>query len=162
MPVLSTIYKMTLWDLGKLGRPVNLILNAYDSIFYERGCGSYFPLDVLLRSSCQVILSEEILVDLWLRLHHRQQGKDKRAVAAQWDHRIQLQHRRRVSFSLTRYTEQWKWTRRSRSWKVKTPGDTQSGWRKVVIFLFRDFFFLLHSEYLSCALQGLLLHLPFQ
>lgn len=74
---------MTLWDLGKLGRPVNLILNAYDSIFYERGCGSYFPLDVLLRSSCQVILSEEILVDLWLRLHHRQQGKDKRAVAAQ-------------------------------------------------------------------------------
>ena len=68
MPALSAIYKMTLWDLGKLRWPVNLILNAYDLIFYECSCGSCFHPYVQLLSSCQVILSEEILVDIWLLL----------------------------------------------------------------------------------------------
>lgn len=53
MHVLSTIYKMTLWDLDKLRWPVNPILSDYDLIFYECVSGSYFHLYVLILSSCQ-------------------------------------------------------------------------------------------------------------
>jgi len=70
MPVLSAIYKMTLWDLGKLRWSVNPILNACDLIFYKCGCGSYFCQYVPLLSSYQVIRSEDMLVDIWLWLLH--------------------------------------------------------------------------------------------
>lgn len=65
---LFAIYKMTLWGMGKLRWPVNPTLNAYNLIFYECGCVSCFHLYIPLLISCQVIQSEEILVDIWLWL----------------------------------------------------------------------------------------------
>lgn len=90
---------------------MNPILNASDLIFHECGCGSYFHLYGPILSSCQVILSEEILVDIWLWLFRallapEAAGEEKEGSGSSVRTEDPATTKERVSFSPPYYTEQ--------------------------------------------------------